>query len=202
LVLSGVQLAPALSCDPACCKVTQMIISEETISEFVRISKQQGEADWTLQRLLERFANMNTQITFKSKNGRGGRRNRRAARRAEERQFGPANVRIVHQQREVLNRELEFAKGRFLLTIKRMAEVAASDQVKRSMTRGTVIHNQLDMYHTNKGGFTDLSQDWNEAKAKYAIELHAKSHLSGRAFAALHGFPENRLRAWRKRLGL
>jgi len=45
----------------------------------------------------------------------------------------------------------------------------------------------------------DLSVAWDESLARKALNLFAESGKSQRAFAAEHGFPESRLRSWKKK---
>lgn len=45
----------------------------------------------------------------------------------------------------------------------------------------------------------DLAGSWDESVAKKALKMFGESGKSQRAFASEHGFPESRLRSWKKK---
>lgn len=152
---------------------------------------------------------MNALNTFRAKVGPGGKRNRRAARRAEERAQGPGNVRLVHAARERLNKDIQAAKDRLnkgigTIVHEQIQEAFRGVDRKPVVTLKQALEPKINHHDAEAKPAShqapSLAGDWTPSLARYALQLHADSGLSGRAFAALHNFPENRLRAWRKRL--
>ncbi len=152
---------------------------------------------------IKELKKMQIMNTFVAKIGPAGKRNR-AARRKQDRILAYHAAR-GHQVSNVLTR----AKN----TVNEvLAKIKKHRKTVESVT-DDVVNEDFGLAGTTPGILNvtaiaevqaplDFTVKWDENLARKALTLFAESGKSQRAFASEHGFSENRLRDWKKKLAV
>ena len=122
--------------------------------------------------------------TFVAKMGPGGKRNRAKRRRMERRGNVAVTFKSEHSQvpDDLCNEDFGLVGTTHVLNV---------EAINAGMNKST---------ETLVVPEVDLSTVWDEPVARKALAMFENSGKSQRAFAAEHGFPESRLRSWKKKL--
>ena len=139
---------------------------------------------------------MQISYNFKAKQGPAGKRNR-AARRKQERIAAYHNSRghlTEHSNlaNQMLNKIRAHQKNVSLID-----DLCAEDFGFTGTQPGMI---PAEVFELKSEAGVDFSGPWDHTVAVMALAALEASGKSQRAFAAEHGFPESRIRSWKKKL--